>query len=224
MQILFAGDPHGEFRPLIAAVKRHTPEAVILLGDMDLKQPMDECLEEIKNLTNIYWIPGNHDYDSQKYYDNLFDSSLSENNLDGKIVEVAGLKIAGLGGVFKGKVWHPDTGVRWSRREDLLHFLPSNVSKGGIRRHHECAIWYEDYERLADMKADILVTHEAPSCHRYGFETLDLLAQRLGAKLIVHGHHHEHYIDRLPSGIKVFGTPIKGVVDLEGHLVTRSKQ
>lgn len=191
---------------------------------MGLNDRLEVCLKDIEDLTDIYFIPGNHDYDSQEYYDNLFDSSLSENNLDGKVVEIAGLKIAGLGGVFKGKIWHPDTGVKWSKREDLLHFLPSNVSNGGIRRHHECAIWYEDYEKLANLKADILVTHEAPSCHRHGYEDLDLLAEMMGVKLIVHGHHHKYYTSKLDNGIQVFGTPIQGVVDLKGNVITRRKK
>jgi len=217
--ILFAGDPHGEFRPLIEAVQKHPPEAVILLGDMGLSESLGICLKEVLGLTEIYFIPGNHDYDFQEYYDNLFNSSLLKNNLDGKVVEIAGLKIAGLGGVFKGKIWHPYTGIKWSKRDDLLYSLPSNVNKGGIRRHHECAIWYEDYERLAEQKADILITHEAPSCHRYGFEDLDILAEMMGAKLIVHGHHHVHYTDTLESGVEVFGAPISGVIDLNGSLV-----
>jgi len=190
---------------------------------MDLSEPLDECLAEIVDLTEIYFIPGNHDYDHQEYHDNLFNSSLSRNNLDGKVVEIAGLKIAGLGGVFKGKIWHPDTGVKWLRREDLLYSLPPNVSNGGIRRHHECAIWYEDYERLAEQKADILITHEAPSCHRHGFEELDLLAEVMGAKLIVHGHHHSHYNACLESGIRVCGAPLRGVVNINGSLVVGGK-
>jgi len=218
--ILFAGDPHGDFRPLMAAVKAYRPEAIILLGDMGLEAPLEVTLKDIVDLTQIYFIPGNHDYDREDWYSNLFGSSLSANNLDGRVVEIAGVKIAGLGGVFKGKVWHPKAGVRWSRREDLLHFSPSNVIKNGLRRHHEAAIWYEDYEHLAEQKADVLVVHEAPSCHRYGFCELDELAEVMGAKLVVHGHHHAHYIDWLPNGIKVFGTPIQGVVDMEGNVVS----
>lgn len=190
---------------------------------MDLNDPLEVCLKEIENLTDIYFIPGNHDYDRQEHYDNLFNSSLAKNNLDGKVVEIAGVKIAGLGGVFKGKVWHPDTGVKWTKREDLLHFLPSNVSNGGIPRHYECAIWYEDYERLADLKADVLVTHEAPSCHRHGFEELDLLAEIMGVKHIIHGHHHLHYNAHLESGISVSGAPLRGVVDINGSLVAGGK-
>ncbi|ORU91082.1 MAG: hypothetical protein A6F72_00755 [Cycloclasticus sp. symbiont of Poecilosclerida sp. N] len=62
-----------------------------------------------------------------------------------------------------------------------------------------------------------MVTHESPSCHRYGFEYLDVLAELMGAKLIVHGHQHVHYSDTLKNGIEVFGTPISGVIDLKDN-------
>jgi len=221
--ILFAGDPHGDFTAVIKTVKLHKPKAIILLGDMDLEAPLEVSLKDIVDLTQIYFIPGNHDYDREHWYNNLFRSSLSVNNLDGRVVEIAGVKIAGLGGVFKGKIWHPDVGLKWGKREEFLQASPSNIRKSGLRRHHKCAIWREDYERLADQEADILVTHEAPSCHQHGFDELDLLAEMMGARLIVHGHHHRHYIDRLPNGIKVFGTPIQGVIDFQGNVVTRSK-
>jgi len=52
------------------------------------------------------------------------------------------------------------------------------------------AIWPEDIETLASQKADILVTHEAPSSHPSGSAVIDELARAMGARLIVHGHHH----------------------------------
>jgi len=49
------------------------------------------------------------------------------------------------------------------------------------------------------------VTHEAPSCHRHGYAVIDDLAAAGGAKLIVHGHHHDSYTATLPNGIPVRG-------------------
>src|SRR5690606_16077298 len=40
-------------------------------------------------------------------YDHLFVSELADRNLDGRVVEVAGVRIAGLGGVFREKIWYP---------------------------------------------------------------------------------------------------------------------
>jgi hypothetical protein len=51
----------------------------------------------------------------------------------------------------------------------------------------------------------VLVTHEAPSCHRHGFAAIDRLAEVAAARLIVHGHHHESYAAKLPGGIDVRG-------------------
>ncbi|MBT2320799.1 hypothetical protein J7E62_00295 [Variovorax paradoxus] len=38
------------------------------------------------------------------------------------------------------------------------------------------------------LKADILVSHEAPAAHPFGFAAVDELAISLGARLVVHGH------------------------------------
>lgn len=34
----------------------------------------------------------------------------------------------------------------------------------------QTAIFPDTYNRLADLEADVLVTHEAPGCHRHGFD------------------------------------------------------
>jgi hypothetical protein len=37
---VFYGDPHGEWRPLLAAVQENRRAAVVLLGDCDLDMPL----------------------------------------------------------------------------------------------------------------------------------------------------------------------------------------
>ncbi|KAF0225737.1 MAG: hypothetical protein FD176_184 [Rhodospirillaceae bacterium] len=81
------------------------------------------------------------------------------------------------------------------------------------------SIWPEDYERLAQQQADILVTHEAPSNHPHGFIEIDQLAEAMGAKLIVHGHHHRDYQTALPSGIRVIGVGLAGVATEDGKIL-----
>jgi hypothetical protein len=44
------------------------------------------------------------------------------------------------------------------------------------------AIWREDIEALAAQRADVLVTHEAPSSHPSGVAVIDALARRMGAR------------------------------------------
>ncbi|WP_349605992.1 metallophosphoesterase [Cupriavidus sp. DF5525] len=80
--VFICGDPHGEFGPLIESVHRHCPEAVVLAGDIQARRPLDEELASILPLTQVWWIPGNHDTDSDADYDNLFGSGLADRNLD----------------------------------------------------------------------------------------------------------------------------------------------
>jgi len=50
---------------------------------------------------------------------------------------------------------------------------------------------------LNPAKADILITHEAPSCHVAGFAEVDELASMLRAKWILHGHQDASYVDHI---------------------------
>ena len=114
--IWFAGDNHSRFRHIIDAVKRHRPSAIVLLGDIQAKRPLHDELAEILSITQIFWIPGNHDTDSEADYDNLFGSALADRNLHGRVVNVAGVRIAGLGGVFRERVSPPRGGQSDAKR------------------------------------------------------------------------------------------------------------
>lgn len=57
--------------------------------------------------TSIWWISGNHDTDSEASHDHLHCSVLADHNLHDRVVEIAGVRIAGLGGVFREQVWAP---------------------------------------------------------------------------------------------------------------------
>ena len=51
------------------------PAAIILLGDIDAPRPLHLELEAIRDLTDIYWIPGNHDSDDNNAWTNLVPAS-----------------------------------------------------------------------------------------------------------------------------------------------------
>ncbi|MFA6232477.1 MAG: metallophosphoesterase [Rhodanobacter sp.] len=168
-------------------------------------------IEAILDLTEVWWIHGNHDTDSDADYDHLFGSALADRNLHGRVVEVADQPIAGLGGIFRGQVWAPPDKPRYPSKEDYL----ARCGKGsrwhdGMPRRHRSTIFADDYQALLGEQADILVTHEAPSCHRHGFREIDDLAHRLGAKTAFHGHHHEH-IDYAKEAIERIGFTCYGV-------------
>ena len=203
--IFFCGDPHGEFSHIIEAATSRRPDAVILLGDMECKVPLHIELEEILKLTDIWFIHGNHDTNTEAYYDNLFGSKLCDRNLHGRVVEIAGLKIAGLGGVFRGQVWNP-LAYPEPRFQSAKQFLSKagkgNLWRGGLPLKHRSTIFPDvvkhqlQTNRIVKEGADILVSHEAPDLHHHGFNEITDLANVLSKPnrrrlKAFHGHHHE---------------------------------
>lgn len=191
--ILFCGDPHGKFDHIIQRVLQTLPAAVIMLGDLSLSKPFDETFAPILDLTDIWFIHGNHDTDEVLYHDHLF--ACPERNLHGRHVEIDGFKIAGLGGIFRGQVWYPPELPRFMTREDFIaHCGKGNLWRGGLPRKHRSSIFPEDIQCFDSLKADILVTHEAPIDHPHGFQAINELAQSLEVKTIIHGHHHDPFV------------------------------
>jgi predicted phosphodiesterase len=219
-KIMFFGDPHGDFLPVLEAVVLYRPEAIVLLGDLQPRNPLDVELAPILGRTDIWYIHGNHDTDTDEDFDHLFHSKLSDRNLHARVATVAGYRVAGLGGVFRQKIWDPAQPLEeaaFASQEALLAHSRRGRSaaldgwRGGISRKHHSSIFPSDVETLSMLRSDILVTHEAPSCHPRGFQVLDNLALSLGVELVVHGHHHQsiNYLRdgaiKLTSSFRVFG-------------------
>ncbi|MNE25075.1 hypothetical protein D3C80_1183920 [compost metagenome] len=132
-----------------------------------------------------------------------------------RVVELDGVRLAGLGGVFHADVWHPQNagGIpKFSTRNEYLSAHLRSTWRDGLPLRHRSTIFPEDFNTLAALEADILITHEAPSTHKYGHAEIDDLAEVLGVKTIVHGHLHQDYRATLPNGIKVIGLPKAGVL------------
>jgi len=119
-RVLFCGDPHGMFEHILQRVQQLQPKAVVLLGDLDLPQSFETVFAPILDLTELWFIHGNHDTDNERCYDHLFHSSLSHRNLHGKIMNIGGLRIAGLGGVFRGQIWYPPEAPRYQTKADFI--------------------------------------------------------------------------------------------------------
>ena len=219
-RILFAGDPHGNFKPIIKAVLENKPEAAVLLGDYDLDAPLDHYLAEIADLTQIWWIAGNHDFETPAKYNNLFNSAFSHRDLHLKVTEIAGLKIVGLSGVFLGRVWYPPQQPKWLGKQHYLLNQSANIPHFKLSLKYKSAIWHDEFEALKNLKADILVSHEAPGSHRHGFRALGELAAVMGVKHIFHGHLHENYSCVIKNNIKVYGVADTAVTDLIGSRLT----
>lgn len=247
--IWLLGDVHGNFDHIAKAIDAAAikPAAVIFLGDIEAPVPLWECCADIEARgVEWYWVIGNHDTDSEENYANVSDPKSIAHNIDGKVVSIDGVRVAGLGGIFRGEVWHPEIGggkPTHSTYNEYEKFIRSNANLkrrltkkdlaqlqavppdrqwnsavldqsrvGKLLKHHS-TIFPANYERLADQKADILVTHEAPSCHPHGFKEIDLLAQVMGAT-VFHGHHHDsmEYSRQFDAlGFRAYGVGFCGI-------------
>ncbi len=212
--IIIYGDPHGEWGPLLQACATDKPDGVVILGDCDLSRPLREEIAPLFDAgIRVRWIPGNHDADTLKMHDRLW-GDYPEGSLHGRWVDLGGMVVAGLGGVFKASVWYPRyeraEPVHRDRRTYLRQLQRSDQWRHGLPLRLRDAIFPEDVEALSNLRVDILVTHEAPTSHKSGFVGIDDAATRCRARLVVHGHHHVNY-----SGVTAGGIPVRGLAKAE---------
>jgi predicted phosphodiesterase len=209
--IVIAGDPHGNFAPILRACGALEPGTLILLGDCELRAPLRQTLAPLFALGwDMHWILGNKDAETEAVFDNLA-VDFPEGDIGGRVIKVGGLRIAGLGGVFKPRIWYPtaDEFPSFGTRAEFLASLDAREHwRGGLPLWHRDSIFPEDFSRLARRRFDVLISHEAPSSHRHGFAAIDQLAEAGGAQLVVHGHHHESYAAELANGIGVRGLDV----------------
>lgn len=249
--ILMFGDVHGDFKHVLPVVQKEKPAAVIFLGDLDLDRPFEQEIAQIKKLTEVYFIHGNHDTDDRDKHNFLFNSSLADRNLHGRIVEIEGIRVAGLGGVFRESIWLPKDDVeakskydnydafveaemqaliwqeaRRNKASDKASRKTESPELVGKRLTNKSTIFYDEWLNLYSQQADILVTHEAPSCHPHGFAGITELARGMQVKRSFHGHHHDrldysaHY-EKL--GFEAYGVGLCGVSACNGELVLAGK-
>ncbi|HCU69835.1 MAG TPA: metallophosphoesterase [Desulfomicrobium sp.] len=214
--ILFVGDVHGDFEPMLEAAASTT--AVILMGD---QEPLDDLASilgpEIAEKT--WWIFGNHDSDDPEYL--THHASMADRNLHCRVEEIDGLRIAGLGGTFRSNILGVD---RQTTLSDLHHVRPQDTrqSLALIRKDKKLApqdhtsIFPEDLNCMARLagktRVDVLVTHEAPESHKLGYRILGDVARALKTRFHVHAHHHERYDAMLDGGVRVAGVGMSGMM------------
>lgn len=223
-RIVIAGDPHGNFPPILRACAAQEPGTLILLGDCELRLPLRDTLASLFSLGwAVYWILGNKDAETEAVFDNLA-TDYPAGDIGGRVIEVAGLRIAGSAGVFKPRIWYPradepngriDPPAFHTRQAFLDSLRPKEYWRGALPLWHRDSIFPEDFTQLAQQRFDVLVSHEAPSCHRHGFAVIDQMAAHAGARLIVHGHHHESYVATLTNGIAVRGLAVAETWELK---------
>jgi predicted phosphodiesterase len=234
MTIVFIGDIHQHWHYVDAglAALPSPPKAAVLLGDIQCDRPLDELAAPLLDRgIAVYWIHGNHDNDGgPEMWANL--ASLERNPLTGsgrlhaRVVEIEGVRIAGLGGTFRPRVWSPPSSPRLRHRHQLEGDLVSLGAGYGPEQRaalthslSTAAIWPEDVETLASQRADILVTHEAPSSHPSGSAAIDELARAMGARMIVHGHHHVASYACANDGLMVLGVASAWGASITGEVL-----
>jgi predicted phosphodiesterase len=247
--IWLLGDVHSHFDHIEQAIDAAPvkPSTTIFLGDIEAPIPFEDCIEGIlKRGVEVFWIRGNHDTDTKDNWNYLSSPESMARNIDGKVINVDGIWIAGLGGVFRGEAWHEgieggrpsfasyaeyEKAIRNERnlkqrlsRQDLVQMqavpsrqgaadLQDTYRAGKLLKHHS-TIFPDAYGELALLKADILVTHEAASCHPHGFGAIDVLARKMGVKALFHGHQHDCLDYSLafdPMGFRAYGVGFCGI-------------
>jgi len=195
-RLWFVGDPHNDFSTVELALDRarqngSSPRWVILLGDQDLVDrslaKVTERFKRIQPSVNVAFIPGNHDADTHEKWSLMMDSGDAK-PLHGLSVHLDGINVAGLGGNFLGRVWYPPAEPVFRNRAQAFGGRPVRQKPSPSLSG---AIYPDEVASLAKFRADILVTHEAPSCHHHGWEVFDDLARSLRVKRLFHGHTHD---------------------------------
>jgi len=173
-----------------AAVLGYSVDLVLGAGDLPY-----EYLEFLANTLDkpCVFVPGNHDPDlsGYKHYSGL---SMKDGfpaawpgpqggiNADGRVVDIAGLRVAGLGGSIR----YNDGPNQWTERQQA-------------RRARKLVRAAERLRRKDGRGVDVLLTHAPPlglgdrddPPHR-GFECLHRTIERLQPKWLLHGHIHPH--------------------------------
>lgn len=231
--IWFCGDTHGDLGHVIGHVLAahatgQAPASIILLGDIDAPRPLHLELEAIRGLTDIFWIPGNHDSDDNSAWNNLVASELSDANLHCRVAQIGSWRVAGLGGVFRKRIWSPPEEPRFANYDDwrteLIARRPQRdwgLAETAEERRNKTSIFPACVAGLERLRADILVTHEAPECRDdgRGWQDVGDLARALGVQYAFHGHHHDRpdynsNFERL--GFQAYAVGYRGITALNG--------
>lgn len=219
--ILFAGDPHGSYEHLYPFVKENDNVALIILGDLQLSSP-DE-LDKLAQYCDIWFIHGNHDSKTIAAFDAIWGSAWKSRNLHNRVEEIQGVRIAGLGGVFRGQIWMPPNRPMFF---DPIHYCQyssqEKIWRGGVPLRHRTSIFPSDIEAIENEQADILICHEAPKPHPMGFQVINDLAEKMGVKHIFHGHHHDNVIYNTQFPYKITNVGFRSLTDINGNYLLKN--
>jgi Icc-related predicted phosphoesterase len=182
------------------------PDIVLGCGDL----PAD-YLEYIVSRLNVplLYVPGNHDGDMRPVDDTWSPLRAEPQgkgppgciNVDGRVVEAAGLRVAGLGGSMRyrpGPNQYTQAQMRWrALRIEVL----ARLRRGRGRRRLDVLVTHAPPEGFAGKEVDL--------AHR-GFSAFNRLIKNLTPRVHVHGHVHPYGVKRPAQ--KIGGTLIINAV------------
>lgn len=219
-QLLFFGDTHGCFDHVNDLVHTHKPEAIIFVGDLQPKKPLHVLLGGLEQISQVWFIHGNHDADTEYQEQLVFKSLWSCRNIHGKVITLpSGLRVAGLGGVFRGEIWMPPAEPKFTSWTAYAKERKHKHNFAMKQRRHRTTIFPNTFKKMYSLETDVFVTHQAPSQHDMGFSCLDHLARGMSTKYWCHGHHHE-YLKYVYDDMAVYGAPYRGAINLAGEELT----
>ena len=226
----FVGDLHGELSHIVKALHAaaEKPAWLVFLGDVDIDhRPFRDVLTPLRQAypeMHLAFIHGNHDADTYGHWQMLHDCGDAV-PLHGKVVDLSGIKVAGLGGNFLGRIWHPPEEPKFRNKQKAMN-RGAFQWRDGQRPNPSlnAAIYPDDFDALSRQRADILVTHEAPGCHPYGFAALDELARSMRVVRSFHGHQHddrsdEYFVTREARGYDAYGVGLRSITNGLGQRV-----
>ena len=170
--IVFAGDPHGNFTPIIRECLGMAAGTLVLVGDCDCRAPLPEILAPLVEAGwSVRWILGNHDTETERAWDNLVtahpdgDIGLRVNNQTATMV-VNGMNVAMREELFRLTKYpvlliiEDRTGAFWLMGETggaYVDKLGASVGQNGTdRRGQEVSFKAEELQMAAQVNANVM--------------------------------------------------------------------
>lgn len=170
-------------------LRRIAPDLVLAAGDLPL-----DYLEYVASAVEapVAFVPGNHDPEHERVRTHRLGIAVlggfladprphGAQNLDDRVVDVAGVRVAGLGGCVR---YRPG---------------PNQYSQREFGRRSARLLRTAQRRRPRRPDVDVLLTHAPPrhlgdgeDAAHLGIESLHDLVGRLRPRLLLHGHLHPH--------------------------------
>ncbi len=217
-RVLVAGDSHGDagyIRRLFGVAKNNNCDVLYIVGDFgfgshkdDVKY-LDACEAMASEELPLYWLDGNHEDHSalrEGYILPHFSEAALNSRPPGPFVEI------------RKNIYHTWRGAQWTWGNRRFVSVGGAYSVDRNQRVKYVSWWPTEqmstgdfnyiYDSLEHVEADVLFTHDILNSVDMGIghdwksdfppahgnrEHLQMIADRITPKLIVHGHMHHNY-------------------------------